>query len=213
MESWFPEAWEFRPAPRRALGVFERWPSRRHALVPVLIALSFFAISLLQWNVPAFDGSASGAAVYARGEWWRIFSALFVHGDLGHLASNLLPFLFFGWMIQAYFGFWLFPAFSFLVGMVSNAVTVALYPPGSHLVGASGMIYGMIALWLVLYLRFDKERRPPVRAMRAVGFALLLLFPTTYEPQVSYLAHASGFAAGMAGGFIALPFVSPRHPS
>lgn len=208
-----PEPWEFLPSPRRAKGLFEKWPRASHALVPAFLGFAFLGVSLVQWSGLGWNGAASGAAVYGRGEAWRLITALFAHGDLGHLGSNMLPFLFYGWMLQSYFGWKLFPLFAFVTGLVSNAVTVALYPSQVQLLGASGMIYGMVALWLVLYLRFDKQRKMPQRVARAVGFALMMLMPTTYEPQVSYLAHASGFAAGLTGGFIVAPFVTLRDPT
>lgn len=207
-----PEPWEFLPAPRKPLSPFARWPQRKFAIVTVLFALFLSAVSMVQWGA-GLNLAASGHDVYVKGEVWRLFTALLVHGDLGHLGSNLLPFLFFGWMLQAYFGFWIFPVLALPIGLASNALTVALYDSKLYLLGASGMIYGMIALWLVLYLKFDGERALPKRLMRAIAFALLLLMPTTYDPGVSHLAHASGFVAGLTGGFVVMPFVSVRDPS
>jgi rhomboid protease GluP len=207
-----PEPWEFLPTPRKPLGAFSRWPLPKYARMTLLLGLLICAASLLQWGA-GLDLSASGKAVFANHEYWRLFTALIVHGDLAHLGSNMLPFLFFGWMLQSYFGFWVFPLLALAVGIASNAITVSLYPAQTHLLGASGMIYGMIALWLVLYLRFDEERAVPKRIARAIGFALLMLMPTTYDPAVSHLAHASGFMAGLTGGFIVMPFVVVRDPS
>ncbi len=207
-----PEAWEFLPSPRKPLGAFAKWPQRRYLGVTALVGAVIIVVSFLQWGM-RLDLSVSGADVYARGEVWRLVTALLVHGDLAHLGSNMLPFLFFGWMLYAYFGFWIFPALALPMGIASNAVTVALYPPQTHLLGASGMVYAMIALWLTLYLRFDKERTVSRRLVRAVGFALMMLMPTSYEPGVSHLAHASGFVAGVTSGFIVMPFVSVRDPS
>src|SRR5688572_19718580 len=48
--------------------------------------------------------SASGEAVFVRGEWWRLWSTLFAHGDLGHLASNTLLFFTLGYFVYGYFG-------------------------------------------------------------------------------------------------------------
>jgi membrane associated rhomboid family serine protease len=207
-----PEAWEFLPSPRKPLGAFSRWPLRKYAVMTLLLGAFISAVSLIQWAA-GLDLSASGHNVYAKGEVWRLVTALLVHGDLGHLGSNLLPFLFFGWMLQSYFGFWIFPVLALPIGIASNALTVALYDSRLHLLGASGMIYGMIALWLVLYLRFDVDRALPKRIARAVAFALLMLMPTTYDANVSHLAHASGFVAGLTGGFVVMPFVKVRDPS
>lgn len=207
-----PEPWEFLPSPRKPLGAFAKWPGPRFARTTLLLGALIAFASMVQWAA-GLDLSASGAEVYGKGELWRLLSALVVHGDLAHLGSNMLPFLFFGWMLQSYFGFWVFPLLALPIGLASNAITVAIYSPQTHLLGASGMVYGMIALWLVLYLRFDQDRALPKRVARAVGFALLMLMPTTYEPGVSHLAHASGFVAGLTGGFIVMPFVIVRDPS
>lgn len=40
------------------------------------------------------------------------------------------------------------------------------------------------------------------RALASVGVSLILFFPTTYEPEVSYLAHALGFGVGIAVAFL-----------
>ena len=205
-----PEPWEFAPAAKRAKTVFEIWPRKALALPTLLFAVMFYVASFGVWEGYFPSLAASGEQVFGRQEYWRLLSALFAHGDFAHFASNLLPFLFFGWILHAYFGKWLFPIASLFIGVVSNALTIFLYPANVGLVGASGMIYGMIGLWLVLYLHFAQEKRLAVRIMRATGFALIMLFPTQYQPEVSYLAHATGFATGVMTGVVVAPFVSPR---
>ncbi len=94
--------------------------------------------------------------------------------------------------------------------MLSNAATIWVYEPRTHLVGASGMLYGMVALWLVLYVRFETRFSVPMRIFRAIGVSLLLLFPTTFEEQTSYMAHAAGFVIGLGVGFGLANFVTVR---
>lgn len=74
------------------------------------------------------------------------------------------------------------------------------------------MVYGMVALWLTLYIRFDQKGRWVKRVMRSLGFSLLVLFPQTYEPNVSYLAHASGFILGITIGLAFMPFAKSLAP-
>ena len=73
--------------------------------------------------------------------------------------------------------------------------------------GASGMVYGMIALWLVLYVSHDEDDRLGKRVLRAAAFASLMLLPRTYEQSTSYLAHGSGFMLGLICGLFCLPFL------
>jgi membrane associated rhomboid family serine protease len=207
-----PPPEDFFPTPPKMPGPFKRWPAQRELLLAALFALACLVVSLLSWNSETDLVTASGRLVYGRGEVWRLFTALLAHGDLSHFGFNVLPLLFFGWMLKAYFGPVAFPFAPLLVGIASNAITIALYPPATHLLGASGMIFGMIAMWLLLYIRFDTENRFTHKAGRVLGFILMLLLPHTYEPDVSYLAHASGFILGLAVGVMMLPWVKLREP-
>jgi membrane associated rhomboid family serine protease len=89
-------------------------------------------------------------------------------------------------------------------------VTLYFYADSTRLLGASGMIYGMVALWLVLYIHRDTDHSLMMRLFRATGFALIMLFPETYNPSTSYLAHASGFVIGIITGLLVLPFTRVR---
>ncbi len=152
----------------------------------------------------------SGETVYMNHEYWRLLTALFIHADALHLVSNLPLLLLFGMLLFEYFGFIGFPAVPLIIGAASNAFTICFYQSFARLLGASGMIYGMVSLWLVLYIYHDTDRSMMMRIFRATGFALIMLFPETYNPATSYLAHASGFVIGIISGFIILPFINVR---
>jgi membrane associated rhomboid family serine protease len=203
-----PEPWEFRPSPRRKLTSLDRFPSLTHLWPGLLFLVAAFAVSVFGWNFEA-DFSVSGKGVFESGHFANLFTALLAHGSIEHFLSNALPLIFFSYLLKGYFGTWFFPLGVVGLGALSNLVTVALYDPSTHLLGASGMVYAMVALWLVLFLRFSREKKLSIKMVRALGFAMLLLLPTQYEPNVSYLAHASGFALGVGGGLVALPYVKP----
>lgn len=197
---YIPEAEDFGPSPPRPLGPLSRVPSLQSAR-PVLLCLALFlAASGYYWNAPGRGGWVSGEAVFERGEWWRLVTALFTHSDIGHLLSNTPLFLIFGWYLYAFFGSLAFPFGALLIGVLSNLATIYVYDASIHLVGASGMLYGMIALWLVLYVHFETIFSVSKRVFRAVAVSLLLLFPTTFQESTSYLAHATGFGIGLIVG-------------
>jgi rhomboid protease GluP len=202
-----PEPWEFKAKPRAILGPMDKFPALGWML-PGLIFLSLaFGVSVFSWNDRSIETATSGFDLFHNGQLFQLLTALFAHGSIEHFLSNALPLLVFSWLLAGYFGFWLFPVVPLVIGVLSNLVTVSVYAPNVRLLGASGMIYGMVALWLVLFLKFSKNVNWVVKVMRSAGFVLLLLFPTQYEPHVSYLAHASGFAVGVGAGFVVLPFV------
>lgn len=213
--SYEPEAIDFLPTVKEPPFGFEMFPKAGSAWVPNLLMSFIFISCVLHWSGLVGESSyfvASRDAVFGDGEYWRLLTALGGHGDLMHLLHNAPIFWFFCWILQGYFG-WIFSLCAVLViGILSNAVTVWFYEDRMRLLGASGMVYGMVALWLVLYIRFDHKGWWVKRVMRSLGFSLLVLFPQTYEPNVSYLAHASGFAIGLILALAMIPVAQRVAP-
>ncbi len=212
-EYYYPEPEDFEPEPPRPEGPLNKLPSAKHFKPAVLLFVLFYIASVLFSKYPVGEQLwASGETVFTNHEYWRLITSVFTHSDLFHLLSNTFMFLIFGWLLRAYFGFFVFPVVSLLIGIITTLITIGLYEPHIRLVGASGMNYGMVALWLVFYLRYDIDRRIPVRIFRIVGFIMVMMLPTTLSPQTSYLAHALGFGIGITFGLLLLPFVNVRDP-
>lgn len=144
---------------------------------------------------------ASYQSTLGENKLWQAWSSLFIHADIGHLLSNLWLFAVFGYLLRAFWGAFVFPFLSFsLLGGLTTILTILHYGPGPRLLGASGMIYGMIGLWLVTYLRYELRYSFKTRVFRSIGFILLMLFPTTITHNVSYSAHFIGFVIGAGLG-------------
>lgn len=206
-----PPAEDFLPSPQKEPGPFRRWPPLFPAFsLPLSLAVLSLIVSLTHWNANIDFFSVSRLQVFEGREYWRVVSALFNHADISHWGLNMMPFLFFGWLISAYFGPRVFALGAFVIGIGSNVATISFYAPETSLLGASGVVYGIIAMWLIFYLKFDDENILAKKSMRVIGFILMLLFPTAYEPSTSYLAHATGFSFGVITAGILLPFVKVR---
>ena len=192
-------------------GPLSRLPQLKFSKPAIISFILFFVASILSRETD-FGGMllASGDAVFRHQEYWRLLTSLFVHADIIHLLSNTLFFLIFGWLLRAYFGFIVFPVASILTGIISSIIALYFYNPHVKLIGASGMVYGMVALWLVFYIRYDIAHRVPVRIFRAFGFALVMLIPTTLHPMTSYSSHAAGFITGICLALLLLPFVKVK---
>lgn len=178
---------------------------------PVMFLLCIWVFaSLTNWTSPNDQGWVSGKAVFEDGEYWRLVSALFIHSDVGHLLANMPLFLVFGFYLNGFFGFLVFPIAALIAGVLANLLTIMIYPPWSRLVGASGMLYAMVAMWLVLYVRFEQGIPWGKRLLRAVGVGLILLFPTTFHPTTSYAAHGFGFLVGILAAFVLGPIARKK---
>lgn len=174
-------------------------PLRKHVIEPILIGLVCLGVSLVFWFSPHYSDFlwASRDAIFKSGEYWRLLTSLFAHADGLHLLSNLPLLLIFGWLLRSHFGLLSFPIAGVLDGVLSNALTLYFYPGPVRLIGASGMVYGAVAMWLTFYMKYEVRHRFRAKLLRTVGVFMVLLFPTVYEPTTSYLAHAFGFAFGI----------------
>jgi rhomboid protease GluP len=113
---------------------------------------------------------------------------------------------FFSWLVRGYYGLWVFPFLSLFLGAVTNALTVAFYPPTVALIGASGLVYVLFGLWFGTFLKYAGHLTLRGRLLRAAGFFVILLVPSTYRPETSYLAHGIGFTIGfLCAFFLKLP--------
>ena len=206
-EELFPE--EFPP---QILSPLSR-KARLWGIFPaVLVLFAAWVISYIDWNQITPDYySLSLNSILHDHEYWRILSSLFVHANIQHFASNLLLLAVIGWYLFEYYGFILFPVASLVCGMAANLTAVYFYGGDIHLVGASGMVYSMAALWLILYIRFDTGQRIGMRIFRASAFSLAMLFPTTFSPEISYIAHAAGFVYGIITAMILGFFIKVKE--
>ena len=195
--------------PQEGNTYLEAAPQLSNLKIPLNLFLIMFIISLFRWeNAIPFGLEASFNSVFVEHEYYRLVSSLFIHADLAHLFGNGWMFLVFAFLLQNYYGKLIFPWICLLCGILTTAATVYYYPPNTRLLGASGMIYSMVAIWLVFFMKFDKRYSLPIRFVRAVAFILVILFPSEIKTQTSYSAHAFGFLIGASFAVILLPFVS-----
>lgn len=146
---------------------------------------------------------ATQTAVFDQHQWWRLWTTLFAHADVGHLVSNSILFFILGYFLTGYFGVFLFPLAAFAFGGLTNWIVIASYPPTVALIGVSGVVYWMGGAWLALYFLLDRRRTYFQRTLRIVGVALGIFMPATaFDPAISYKAHLVGFILGLTYGFL-----------
>jgi rhomboid protease GluP len=159
-------------------------------------ALSLLVLFLLFYYDRQFF-SANGFLIYEKKEYWRAFTTTLLHADLNHFAHNAFFFTGLAALLHSYFGFWVFPILSLIVGGLINFIALAIYPPQMHLVGVSGVIYFMASFWLTLYILIERRQKLKIRFIHALAISLIFLFPESFQTRVSYLAHGLGFVFGV----------------
>ena len=143
--------------------------------------------------------AGNGPETVKDGEWWRVFTALFLHASLLHLGMNGAGLWLFGSAVEKTMGRWRFLLVFLLAGALGNflSASVARYDVS---VGASSGIFGVIGAFAVAVWRL---RSPMYFAMRRRLLLFLALMVATdftiggLEPQIDNLAHVGGFVAGI----------------
>ncbi len=143
-----------------------------------------------------------------------VFTSMFLHGGLLHLAGNMLYLWIFGNNIEDAVGHLRFVLFYLLCGLAAAATHIAMQPESTvPTIGASGAVSGVLGAYLLLYPRakvlvvipiwiFLRFAYLPAWVLLIVWFALQLLsgWWTVGNPQsdgIAFWAHIGGFLAGL----------------
>lgn len=140
------------------------------------------------------------------GQWWRLFTAVWLHGDLGHLTANLsIGFPLLGLTMGRYgTGVGLLSAY--LTGVGGNLLDLCLSPRSLLSLGASGMLMGTLGLLAVQSVPLWR-RHPHARAyiISAIVAGLMLFTFLGLSPGTDFMAHAGGFLTGLVLGAALAP--------
>lgn len=170
-------------------------------LIWVFLTVFFYAWSSQPGGQDA--GCMDNTAV-AKGQWWRLFTAMWLHADLGHLAMNLVfGFLFFGLAMGRYgAGVGVFAAY--VAGAAGNLLGLVVYGQAHRSLGASGMVMGALGLVTVPLLMDLKRGAGDGRRFRmnAVLAGLMLFVLLGVNPDSDVVAHFGGFLAGLTLGIL-----------
>ncbi len=97
---------------------------------------------------------ADVSALVAQGEWWRLVSAIFIHIGIIHLLFNSYALMFIGPLLEELLGKERFLVSYLATGVIGFGLSNWYYPPWLVTAGASGAVFGMIAMAVVLSRRW-----------------------------------------------------------
>ena len=148
-------------------------------------------------------GAMYGPAVVLNGEIWRLFTAMFLHGGLEHVAMNMLSLWFVGRVVENWFDKVSYLIIYLVSGVMGGLVSIYIHPVTVG-IGASGAIFGIFgAMAGAVIVHKDVMGEQFKNFIQQFGFILLLNFiiGVVFE-SVDMSAHIAGLVAGMVGGAI-----------
>jgi membrane associated rhomboid family serine protease len=161
------------------------------------------------WNNPEVlhrIGALEPDAVIGQGEYWRLFTALFLHAGFLHLGFNLFALYVLGPPLERTIGTLRFTACYLFSGLASGAGVAALDKVGlvqvDQLIGASGCLMGVVGAWAGFLLR---HHHAPLAKQRLANIGLIVVIQIAFDlstPQVSMAAHLCGLVAGFFLGLM-----------
>ncbi|KAI3792702.1 hypothetical protein L2E82_06590 [Cichorium intybus] len=137
--------------------------------------------------------------------WYQFVTSTFCHADWNHLSSNLFFLYIFGKLVEeeeGNFGVWLS---YILTGAGANLVSWLILPRNAVSVGASGAVFGLFAISVLVKLSFDWRKILEVlilgqfvieRVMEAAQASTSFASSNSAMQNVNHIAHLSGALVG-----------------
>lgn len=144
----------------------------------------------------------------ATGEYWRFFTAMFLHANLLHLFFNCFALFIFGRLVEGVYGQTRFTTIYLLAGL-SGGVLSYMFNRTAIAVGASGAIFGILGALAAYFLanrdtlgEMGRRNLTGLITIAAINLAIGLLIP-----NIDNWAHLGG----LAGGFVLGLALAPRY--
>jgi membrane associated rhomboid family serine protease len=131
----------------------------------------------------------------AQGDWWRLITAMFLHGFLLHLAFNMLALWWIGRPVEEYLGSVRYLLLYFVSGL-AGAAGALVQSPTSGVVGASGAIFGILGAMLILEWQATGKLGGPALTLIVINLGLNFVFNGT-GGNISIGGHIGGLIGGI----------------
>ncbi|KGX90567.1 membrane protein [Pontibacillus halophilus JSM 076056 = DSM 19796] len=181
------------------------------------------AVNLLLWlfsgflEIPLFvrfvDFGVGFNLKISNGEWWRLFTPIFLHdqSSVGHVLFNSFSLVLFGPALEQMLG-----KVKFMIGYVGAGVIgnigTYLFAPDIYLhLGASGSIYGLFGFYLFMILfrqrLIDESSKQIVTVILVIGIIMTFL-----RSGINIYGHLFGFLGGLLLAPLLLINAKPFSP-
>ncbi len=157
-------------------------------------------------GTPIDQGILAPVQVLVGHQYYRIFSAAFLHGSIIHIGVNMLSLFWLGRFIEAALRPFKMALVYFVSLVVSGFSIVYFSPPDTATLGASGAIFGLFGALFAIGLKLGDRGKDLVRSN--VGILILNLVWSFSFPGISWQAHVGGLIAGFI--FTYLIYTPPR---
>jgi rhomboid protease GluP len=148
-------------------------------------------------------GALYGPIVVLQGEWWRLLTAMFLHGGMTHILMNMVSLYVVGRGVETYFSKTPYLSIYLFSGLIGGLASLAMHPQSVG-IGASGAIFGVFGAlggFFVVHRRTIASHGREIMKDFAVILGLNLLLGLSI-PSIDMSAHVGGLIVGFTGGLM-----------
>jgi len=172
--------------------------------------LMYLISAVLSRNIADMDmqtlvdmGALYGPLTVLKGEWWRLFTAMFLHGGMTHILMNMFSLYLIGRGLDLYFEKKAYVSIYLFSGLLGGLASLYIHPQSVG-VGASGAIFGVFGALAGFFLA-HRDHIPAHSKAFMKDFAIVLGLNLVLGLSISSIdvsAHIGGLVVGFTGGFV-----------
>ncbi len=166
------------------------------SLMTVIYLLQLLTGYLYHQDLPAALGMKINEAIID-GQYWRLITAMFLHGGILHLGFNLYALYILGRTVENFFGHWRFLGLFLLSGISGNLCSFLL--TASPSLGSSTAIFGLLAaegVFIYQHKQLYGERFG--KALWQITQVAVINFIIGLSPGIDNWGHFGGLLGGIA---------------
>ena len=207
---------------KRFGGVF----GEHEAPVTTVLLISNIIMLGVSWMALAATGAGGGLAILWRlggvtqyrlgmsiplpylvvgNEWWRVVTAMFLHGGLLHIGFNMMALMQFGPAIEELYGSARYLFIYVFTGAFGFLISAAF---GNFSVGASGALLGLVGVMLAVTSKRGGSYMRELRSRLITSVVILFVLGFSHLMAMDNYAHG----AGLASGFLLGKLFTDRQP-
>ncbi|MDR7129743.1 rhomboid protease GluP [Algoriphagus sp. 4150] len=190
-------------------------PTEGYFVSPILININLLVFIvmlisgvhiLLPENQDLLNWGANFRPRTLEGQWWRLFTACFLHIGILHLLLNMYALLYIGLLLEPYLGKTRFLA-AYLISGIAASMTSLWWYGLTISAGASGAIFGMYGVFLALLTTnlLDKSVKKALLTSIAVFVGYNILNGLKPNSGIDNAAHIGGLLSGLVIGYAFIP--------
>jgi len=186
---------------------------QRYKITYSIIGLNVFVYllsSFLSRDMMSMDmqvlvdmGALYGPLTVLKEQWWRLFTAMFLHGGMTHILMNMVSLYIIGRGAEMYFNTKSYLSIYLFSGLFGGVISLYMHPVSVG-IGASGAIFGVFGALAGFFLAHREKIGEHTKAFMkefAIIIGINLVIGFSIE-SVDVSAHIGGLFIGFIGGYI-----------